>query len=155
MAFRHAGHRVFGLLRSHEKAGLLKACEIEPILGEMQKPETYQKSARSAEVLVHCAQEKTPEGAALDRLTIENFIHISKEHHLPRAIIYTSGVWVYGNSGGRILDESDALNPIEIVKWRQMHEEIVLNSADAQLRTIVLRPGCVYGGGRGLTNLWF
>ena len=35
------------------------------------------------------------------------------------------------------------------------HEQLVLAATNAQLRTLVLRPGCVYGRAGGLTAPWF
>lgn len=155
IAFRQAGHHVSGLVRTSEKGELLLAHEIEPVVGEMRDLKSYEEAARSAEVLVHCAQEKTSEGADLDYATVVNLIDIAKHQNLPRAIIYTSGIWVYGNTGMHIRDEAASLNPIEMVKWRPYHEETVLKATTSKLRTVVLRPGCVYGGSGGLTSQWF
>jgi nucleoside-diphosphate-sugar epimerase len=41
------------------------------------------------------------------------------------------------------------------VAWRPEHEDHVLRADRGPLRTIVLRPGCVYGGRGGLTGAWF
>jgi nucleoside-diphosphate-sugar epimerase len=42
------------------------------------------------------------------------------------------------------------LDPAELVRWRAAHERRILDAASADLRTVVIRPGIVYGGARGL-----
>src|SRR5437879_2251330 len=54
-----------------------------------------------------------------------------------------------------MLDESSSENPIEFVKWRILHEQRLLAANIAGLRTVIIRPGCVYGKADGLTALWF
>ena len=46
--------------------------------------------------------------------------------------------------------ENAPLNPIQLVSWRPDHEEYVLNAASDRLRTIVVRPGVVYGRSAGI-----
>jgi nucleoside-diphosphate-sugar epimerase len=68
-------------------------------------------------------------------------------------LIYTSGTWVYGNTGDRLVDETSALAPTAHVAERPAVERLVLE-ADA-VRGIVMRPGCVYGHAGSLTAMWF
>src|SRR3989475_11772797 len=63
--------------------------------------------------------------------------------------IFTSGVWVHGDAGDRMVDETTPLNPIKLVAWRPAHEQLVLQASG--MRGLVIRPGCVYGGPGGLT----
>src|SRR5512143_492764 len=56
-AFRRAGHEVWGLARSEEKARMLVQNEIHPVIGSMQKPESYAKKAAECSILVHTASE--------------------------------------------------------------------------------------------------
>jgi nucleoside-diphosphate-sugar epimerase len=48
------------------------------------------------------------------------------------------------------VDETAPLVPPEIVAWRPEVEQTVLGAARDGLRTVVVRPGTVYGGARGL-----
>jgi nucleoside-diphosphate-sugar epimerase len=68
-----------------------------------------------------------------------------------RFVIYTSGIWVLGTRATPA-DETAPLNPLELVAWRPAHEQRVLNAATAGIRTIVIRPGVVYGGSRGMVG---
>ena len=50
------------------------------------------------------------------------------------------------------VDETAPLNPAEISAWRAPHEQRVLAAASAGVRPIVIRPGIVYGGCRGIVG---
>lgn len=154
-AFRRAGHRVFGLARSSEKARSLAREEIVPVLGDLAAPESFLAVARGCDTFVHCASENSGATIVRDRAAIDTFLAASRDATAPRAFLYTSGVWVYGDTGGRTVDETSPLAPLDLVRWRVEHEQLVLAAASAQLRTLVLRPGCVYGGSGGLTVPWF
>jgi len=93
--------------------------------------------------------------AALDRLTVGTFLALAKKARAPRAVLYTSGVWLYGNTGNTCVDESSAFETAHLIPWRGTHEKRVLADSGPQLRGLVVRPGCVYGGRGGLTGFWF
>jgi len=154
-AFRRAGHRVFGLARSADKARALARVEIVPVLGDLAAPESFAAVARGCDILVHCASEYSAATVARDRAAIEVLVAAAREANAPRALLYTSGVWVYGDTGGRTVDESSPLAPLDLVRWRVEHENRVLSATGALLRTLVLRPGCAYGGSGSLTAPWF
>jgi nucleoside-diphosphate-sugar epimerase len=69
-------------------------------------------------------------------------------------VIYTSGIWVLGHQRSPA-DEQAALNPAAMVAWRPDHERRVLDAGRDGLRTIVVRPGIVYGGSRGIVAQFF
>lgn len=154
-AFRNAGHRVHGLARSDDKARRLAAEEILPVVGDLAEPASWRDAAADADALVHCASESSAQAVARDRAVIDAFVDLGRAGGRRRAILYTSGVWVYGSPGGRIVDEETPPEPIPLVAWRVEHERRVLEAASAALRTVVLRPGCVYGRSGSLTGLWF
>lgn len=58
-----AGHKVYGLARSAEKAQRLPAAEVLPVMGEMSQPDTYLEAASRCQVLIHCAAEYSAHGA--------------------------------------------------------------------------------------------
>lgn len=154
-AFSQAGHRVYGLVRSKEKARPLAAAEIEPVLGTMQDPESYGEAARACSVLIHCAAEYSPQSTELDRRTMDALISNARQSQKPCTVIYTSGVWLYGNTGMEAADESSSSNPPAFVAARIQTEKNVLEANSGLVRTLVLRPGCVYGGSGSLTADWF
>lgn len=154
-AFRAKGHTVYGLVRSEEAAQVLSQDEIWPILGDMNNPSSYEHILDEVEVVVHCAVDTSEKAVELDYKTIETVLNKYSHTSLSKAFIYTSGVWIYGSTGQKIVDEASPLNPLDLVKWRSKHEERVLSAATQNLRTAILRPGCVYGGVGGLMNIFF
>lgn len=155
-AFRAKGHTVYGLVRSEEDAHLLSLEEIWPVLGDLEQPESYNKILNEVEVAIHCAFDFSSEkGVEQDEKTVNAILQVFSESPLPRSFIYTSGVWVYGSRGHQMIDESMSLNPLECVKWRPSHEEKVLKATSPKLRTVIMRPGHVYGGIGGLTSILF
>jgi len=50
------------------------------------------------------------------------------------------------------VDETAPLNPIEMAAWRPAHEQRVLDAAAKGVRAVVVRPGIVYGGSRGIVG---
>lgn len=153
--FARAGHEVVGLVRSEEKAAGLAAVEGRPVTGSMQEPESYAAAARESQVLIHCAAEYSSEYMALDGKTVDTLLASAAESGGPRLIIYTSGVWVYGNTGCDAVDESTPLRAPSFLSGRIEHEGRVLDATQGRIRTLVIRPGCVYGGRGGLTGSWF
>jgi nucleoside-diphosphate-sugar epimerase len=154
-AFARAGHEVRGLVHTPAKAAALAAREIEPVVGSMDDPKTYAAAAAASSVLVHCAAEYSAQYMELDRRTIVSLVETAQASKLPRAFVYTSGVWIYGDTGEGRADESSPVNPPALVGSRAVHERLVLGASSGGLRTIVLRPGCVYGASGSLTAHWF
>lgn len=154
-AYSRAGHQVFGMARSKEKGRQLAVHEIEPVYGSLDHPEAFTKVVSGCHVLVHCALEDSPDKMQIDRMFIESLIDTARKSGHPTLLVYTSGVWVYGDTGSGTADEASSLNPPESTVGRMHNEKIVLAANKDQLRTIVLRPGCVYGGSGSLTASWF
>jgi nucleoside-diphosphate-sugar epimerase len=153
LAYRRAGHEVWGLTRSEEKARMLARHEIRPVVGRMQQPEDWGAAAKDCAVLIHAAVDYQTDPFALDRQTVEFLLSLARQGPRPKTLIYTSGVWVYGDTRGRLVDESTPLNPPKMVARRPDIEQLVLSAAD--VRGLVIRPGCVYGYQGGLTGMWF
>jgi nucleoside-diphosphate-sugar epimerase len=150
-----AGHDVFGLARSPEKARRLAEAEVAPVMGDMSDPASYKDAAARCQVLIHCAAEYSERYVELDRRTVDSLLKSAQDSGLPRLLVYTSGCWCYGNTGPEAADESAPLNPPDMTKARVETEKTVLSGNRGQVHTIILRPGCVYGGAGSLTAHWF
>jgi nucleoside-diphosphate-sugar epimerase len=152
-AYRRAGHKVWGLFRSEGKARMAAMHEIHPVVGTMQNLDSWREAAKNCSVLIHAAADYQTDTLALDKQTVESLLSLGKQGPQPKTVIYTSGVWVYGNTQGNLVDETTPLNPPKLVARRPATEQLVLGSSDVQ--GIVIRPGCVYGRQGGLTAMWF
>ncbi len=152
-AFRRAGHQVWGLTRSRAKAAVLEQQEIRPVLGSLQQPNSYRAIAEQCTVLIHCAADYLNDWAAMDRQTIETLLTASQRGLQPKTLVYTSGSWVYGDTGGRLVDETAAPVQFVIGAHRPAIEQLVLGSK--YVRGLVMRPAMVYGTRGGMTGAWF
>jgi nucleoside-diphosphate-sugar epimerase len=138
-----AGHQVTALVRAADAASRLRARGVAPVVGDLAEPASYVAAAALCDGAIHAASESSPRGPELDRSTIETLVAHGKGF-----FIYTSGVWVLGNT--KDATEESVVNPAEHVSWRPALEQATLDGARAGLRTIVVRPGIVYGGSRGI-----
>lgn len=152
VSFRQAGFKVFGLVAGEEKAALLARHEIIPLVGSLRKPKHFKDIAARSVVIIHSAMINHPEGESLDREAIQALLAACKNEP-PKTLIYTSSLWVLGNSKNRPLTEQSPCNPAEAVAWLPEIEALVLNNQVSG--GLVIRPGIVYGQGGGLTGTWF
>jgi nucleoside-diphosphate-sugar epimerase len=153
LALRRAGHAVWGLARSKDKAHLLAAQEIHAVVGTLQQPDSYLPIAEQCAVLIHAAVDFQADTFVLDRRTVEGLLAAGQRGAQPKTVIYTSGAWVYGDTGGELVDETTPLTPPRLVEMRPATEQMVLTARG--VRGLVIRPGCVYGRQGGLTGIWF
>ncbi|MBI3872963.1 MAG: NAD-dependent epimerase/dehydratase family protein [candidate division Zixibacteria bacterium] len=153
LAIRRAGHEVWGLVRAAERVAELARDEVHAVVGRMEEPDSYAPTAGECNALVHTAQDHGDNSVALDKKTIEALVSLGRKGPQPKSFIYTSGVWVYGDTGGRLVDETTPPKPAQRVIWRPEHEQMVLRAEG--MRTVVVRPGCVYGRRGGLPGSWF
>ena len=86
--------------------------------------------------------------APLDRAAVETLIDALRGRQAP--LVYSSGVWVMGDTRGRILGEIARPDPPPMVAWRPAVEDLVLAATTRGVKGVVLRPGTVFGrnGGR-------
>lgn len=152
LALRRAGHDVWGLVRSPEKAANLTRHEIHPVIGSIDDRATYLPVAERCNVLVHAADDKS-DAEAIDHKAIDALLSVGAKGPQPKTFVYTSGVWVYGSTGRTAVDETSRLDPVKLKPWRPAHEDLVLGAG--HMRGIVVRPGTVFGRQGGLTGLWF
>jgi nucleoside-diphosphate-sugar epimerase len=147
------GHRVTAMARDPEKAERLQAMGAATIIGELGLPKTYVNAVKAADAVVHTAMESSPRGVEKEKLALDTILgalaETSRADGKQRVFIYTSGVWVLGRSV-KSAEEDAPLDPPPHVAWRPAHEELVLSAFSGTLRTVVVRPGIVYGGGRGI-----
>jgi nucleoside-diphosphate-sugar epimerase len=141
-----AGHKVTALVRDPEKAARLSARGVTTVAGELGTPKTYVPVLPDAEAIVHAAFESSPRGVEKDRAAIETLLAGN-----PPVFIYTSGVWVLGNTT-KPADEETPIDPAPHVAWRPAHEQMALSASSNGTRRIVVRPGIVYVGARGIVS---
>ena len=156
-ALVRAGHDVTALVRDNEKAARVASRGARPIIGNLGDPESYRAAADAQDGYILAAYDAVSgRGPAIDRITLDTILAAATRPRTAgstapdsRFVIYTSGVWVLGRTPEPAA-ENAPLNPIQLVSWRPDHEDYVLRAATDRLRTIVVRPGVVYGRSEGI-----
>jgi nucleoside-diphosphate-sugar epimerase len=148
-----AGNEVWGLTRTEEKGKALAAAGVQPVIGDFEHPEAFHGPLKNADVAVHVAAD-SKESAVTDQRALDAIRHAAQDGRV-RRVLYTSGVWVHGDTGGRVADESTPLAPLPIVTWRAAHEDVVMDFTEFDVDAIVLRPTIVYGETRGMLGRYF
>ena len=149
-----AGHEVTGLTRDLQSARALEQAGIKAVVGDLADAPSWIGVLQNCDSAVHAAFDASTGASAADHHALEAFRVAALDGRL-RRVLYTSGIWVMGPTNGEVLDESAPLKPLEISQWRAAHEEIAIDLSTHEVATIVLRPGMVYGEGRGILGSWF
>jgi nucleoside-diphosphate-sugar epimerase len=142
---RAAGHQMSGLARNDAAAAKLQNTGVGPVRGDFSDPTSLGSAARSADGVISTATTYNP---AIDGPAIDAMLDALSGSNKP--LIYTSGIWSHGDTGGMVVDETAPPRPAELVAWRQAVEDRVLRAAKRQIRTVVIRPAIVYGRGGGI-----
>ena len=145
-----AGHQVLGLARSDKSAEKLKAMGAEVHRGDLNDLDSLTAGASNAEGVIHTA------------ISLDDFnnldVTFSKDEKAVEAMLsplagtgkpflYTSGSGVLADTGTEAVDETVATDDKGPVARRAALEKTVLEAQNRDIRTVVIRPGLVYGQG--------
>jgi nucleoside-diphosphate-sugar epimerase len=155
-ALVRGGHDVTALVRNNERARGVAKRGAHPVIGSLADLESFRGSAEAQDGYVHAAfDSSTGGGPAIERPVLETLIAAAKRPRTAgasspaqRFVIYTSSICVLGKAPEPIA-ENAPINPIPIAAFRPAHEKLVLDANSDHLRTMVVRPGFVYGSGDG------
>ncbi|MDY7228554.1 NAD-dependent epimerase/dehydratase family protein [Hyalangium rubrum] len=145
-ALIRAGHQVQGLARSDAARGKLEARGIQPVRGELSDTAGLAALVPGVDAVIWAATSNTE---ALDAPAVTAMLE--RMAGTGKAFLYTSGVWVHGDTRGAVVDEDSPLRSAELVAWRPAVERRVL--ATPGIRGIILRPGIVYGRAGGIPGM--
>jgi nucleoside-diphosphate-sugar epimerase len=148
------GHTVFGLTRDAEHARALAGRGVEPVLGDIAESDGFLHQMKNCDAVIQAAVEYGADHAARDQQALEAIQHAVVDGRV-RRVLYTSGIWIQGDTGGKIVDETSPLEPAALVAWRPAHEEVAIDLGHHGATAVVLRPGNVYGGAHGTFGVWF
>jgi len=158
-ALVRGGHGVTALVRNNEKARSVAKRGAHPVIGNLAEPESFRAAADAQDGYVHAAYDtRSGRGPSIEQAALEAIIAAAKRPRTAgstappkRFIIYTSGVWILGRTPEPATEDAP-INPIDKASFRPAHEKLVLDAAGEHLRTIVVRPGVVYGGTEGMVG---
>jgi nucleoside-diphosphate-sugar epimerase len=146
------GHEVFGLRRNSTTESELKTAGIQPLTGDVTKPETLAKLPHDFDWVVNCV------AAGGDA---ENYrkVYFNGTKNLiewlapnpPKKFVYTSSTSVYGQTDGSQVKESSPTEPAsETSKILLETEKVLLAAAqEKKFPAEILRVAGIYGPERG------
>jgi nucleoside-diphosphate-sugar epimerase len=127
---------------------LYSISKVIPVIGKAQEVDSWIKYAQNSDIIIEAVADYQ------DWTTPSIIQKAIAEHVLPKnknvVVIYTSGVWVYGDTADKVVDEHSPLNPVKLVSARPGIEQSYID-----IGAIVLRPGCLYGQSGSLTGPCF
>lgn len=150
---RRQGHQVTALVRTPEKKTAAEGLGYEAIVADLCDLPSLRNAATRADGVVHAAMASGEHSGSIDRAAVEALLDGLAGTGKP--LLYTSGVWVYGDTQGRVAGEVSMLRPAPLVAWRPAVEEVVLASKARDVAGMVLRPGIVFGRGAGFVGAMF
>ena len=146
------GHEVFGLRRNASAESELKAAGIQPLFGDVTKPETLVKLPHELDWVVNCVAAG---GGAEDYRQV----YLQGTRSLiewlapnpPKKFVYTSSTSVYGQTDGSQVKESSPTEPsVETAKVLLETEKLLLAVvAERKFPAVILRVAGIYGPDRG------
>jgi nucleoside-diphosphate-sugar epimerase len=151
------GHHVAAVVRSVEKASLLKALGVDLQAGDITDRQTLRAPMTGVDGVFHVAAwykigaKNDDEFAEYTNVQgTRNVLEVARDLGIPR-IVYTSTVGVFGDTRGRMVDEAyyahgPFLTVYDRTKW-MAHYDVALPMIRAGLPAIIVMPGAIYGPG--------
>jgi nucleoside-diphosphate-sugar epimerase len=157
-ALVRGGHDITALVRDNEKARRVAKRGAHPVIGNLAEPDSFRGSVDAQDGYVHAAYDSSSgRGPAIEQAALEAIIGAAQRPRTSgatpdkRFVIYTSSAWILGRTPEPAAEDAP-INPIAHSAFRPVLEQLVLDAAGDHLRTIVVRPGVVYGGGSGMVG---
>lgn len=145
VALREAGHQVTALLRrpDTDRARQLRANEVRTLAADLRQPKTYRAALVACDVFVSTVMDHA-DPVGTDRILFDTLRALPPAADgTKRLFIYTTGCSIYGKVPERLMDESTPGNPSHYLYFRMEMEQQALQLGT--VRTVVLRPGFMYG----------
>jgi nucleoside-diphosphate-sugar epimerase len=142
---RALGRRVAALTRSSHKADELRRDGIEPILGDVLRPDTL-LDLPHADTVVYAIGLDRSSGATMRQVFVEGLGNILDWLSPPGRFIYVSSSSVYGQTDGGWVDEDSATEPAEESGQVVLEAERLLHARLPE--AVILRFAGIYGPGR-------
>ena len=149
------GHKVVALVRSPEKAGILKALGVEIHPGDITDRETLKAPMTGVDGVFHVAAwykvgVKEPLADQINVDGTRNVLKTMRTLEIPRGV-YTSTLAVFSDTKGRVPDEAyrydgPHLSEYDRTKWIA-HYRVALPKIEEGLPLTIVMPGYVYGPG--------
>lgn len=142
-ALKGAGKAVVAMTRRAEKVAPLQALGYQVLLADLADSGPLGSACAQADAVIHTAMQWDSHAPQRDEAAVDTILRALEGSGKP--FIYTSGVWVMGDTKGRMLGEIATPRPPALVAWRPVIENRVLAAKDRGVMAMVFRPGMVFG----------
>lgn len=146
-----AGHEVVALAHHDEARKELSASGYGIVAGDLTDPDGLAEAARRADAVIHAANTGGEDAARVDEAAVHAMVGALDGSGKP--FVYTSGIWVLGETGDEPVTERTPVDPIDLVAWRGPLEKWLVEASTRGVRTIVIRPGVVFGQNGGIPGM--
>jgi nucleoside-diphosphate-sugar epimerase len=141
------GHAVTGLVRTEEGAKQLQARGMKTVSGTLDDAAAISKASREADAVIDTAEANHP--GVVDAIA-------AALRGSGKAFIHTSGSGIVatdarGELVDAVYDEFSTFTPVfPRMVQRAAIDQVVFDCAKQDVRSVVIRPTMIYGGGRGI-----
>jgi nucleoside-diphosphate-sugar epimerase len=147
------GHAVFGLHRSAAAETQLLAAGIQPLAGDVTKPETLAALPNQFDWVVNCVASGGGDAESYQQIYRQGTANLIAwlAAHPPKKFLYTSSTGVYGQTDGSLVKETSPAEPeADTSKVLVETEKLLLTAfAESRFPAVILRVAGIYGPGRG------
>jgi len=154
LAFRRYGYKVYGVIRNDAKKKFLIDNEIIPVIGDQSKIADLKEYIIKSQIIVDAIGLTSHSRSSFDQIV--DIISSSKKNasstfNYKPLFIFTSGIMTYGlDYEKEVLDETTDPKPKDEYEMvpKKAFEDFILSTAtnpSYPLRSVVVRPGFVYG----------
>ena len=148
---KNDGHEVIGLTHEQSHLKLLDGLGVKAVYADLKETDKWKSYLNEVDAAIHLAQDHK-EPAKVDAATVDAVVDAFKG--TMKRFIYTSGVWVLGNTGPELASEITPTNPLPMVEWRaDMEKRLITAEAAKGLNVVIIRPAIVYGEGGGILGM--
>lgn len=156
---RERGDEVACLVRNPGKAGKLNDLGCELVSGDLGDEKAMRQTMEGCDAVIHAAAmyevgipaKQRPEMREANVAGTERAMRAALEARVPR-IVYVSTVGIFGNTHGRVVDESYENPETDFTSYYEetklaAHKAVRRMIDEEGLRAVIVQPGGVYGPG--------
>lgn len=148
------GHEVSAVVRTPDKAADLRALGVEIHKGDITDRASLIEPMRGADGVFHVAawyKVGAKDKHAAENINVggtRNVLEVMRDLGIPKGV-YTSTLAVFGNTGGRVVDETYRFTGEHLSEYDRTkaaaHYDVALPMMQAGLPLVIVQPGLVYG----------
>ncbi|MXN64134.1 NAD(P)H-binding protein [Stappia sp. GBMRC 2046] len=138
---QRAGHRITALARSDRAEMILRDQGVDIVRGDLNAPDAWVADAVYCDTLVHAGASFDETMGPSEKKLVAALRRATIGREIPFNVVYTGGIWLYPDSGGKPLPETIPFRPLPAFAF--MAETIRSLQAIQTLGVSVIHPALV------------